>query len=95
MTYVTLTEHNIFKKVFLNSSPPDFQTLYKVNIVLSTIISCRVLNTPTKQYINKLTDKTEHPNTRNRGWKGVALTRLKVEAGCAHLNKYPYIVMYM
>jgi hypothetical protein len=44
----TLIEHDIFKKVFLNSSPPNFQTLHKANIVLSSIINCSVLNTPTK-----------------------------------------------
>jgi predicted transcriptional regulator len=61
----TPTEHDIFEKVFLNSSPPDFQTLYKANTVLSSIISCSVLNTPIKRYINKLVDKTERLNTRN------------------------------
>ena len=45
----TLTEHDIFEKVFLNSSPPDFQTLYKANTVLSSTISRGgVLNTPIK-----------------------------------------------
>ena len=61
----TLTEHDIFKKVFLNSSPPDFQTLHKANTVLSATISRGVLNTPTKRYIHKLADKTEKLNTRN------------------------------
>jgi hypothetical protein len=60
----TLTEHDIFKKVFLNSSPPDFQTLHKANIVLSTTISrSSVLNTPIKRYIHKLADETEKLNT--------------------------------
>jgi hypothetical protein len=62
----TLTEHDIFEKVFLNSSPPDFQTLYKANTVLSSTISRGVLNTPTKRYINKLADETERLNTRNK-----------------------------
>ncbi|KFY93533.1 hypothetical protein V498_04362, partial [Pseudogymnoascus sp. VKM F-4517 (FW-2822)] len=62
----TPTEHDIFEKVFLNSSPPDFQTLHKANIVLSTTISrSSALNTPTKRYINKLADETERLNTRN------------------------------
>ncbi|KFY91589.1 hypothetical protein V500_04588, partial [Pseudogymnoascus sp. VKM F-4518 (FW-2643)] len=61
----TPTEHDIFEKVFLNSSPPDFQTLYKANTVLSTTINCSVLNTPTKRYIYKLADKTERLNTRH------------------------------
>ena len=62
----TPTEHDIFEKVFLNSSPPDFQTLYKANTVLSTTISqSSALNTPTKRYINKLADETERLNTRN------------------------------
>jgi len=61
----TPTEHDIFK-VFLNSSPPDFQTLHKANIVLSSTISRGgVLNTPTKRYIHKLVDETEKLNTRN------------------------------
>jgi hypothetical protein len=60
----TPTEHDIFEKVFLNSSPPDFQTLHKANIVLSSIISQgSVLNTPIKQYIHKLADETEKLNT--------------------------------
>jgi len=61
----TLTEHDIFEKVFLNSSPPDFQTLHKANTVLSTTINRSVLNTPTKRYIHKLADETERLNTRN------------------------------
>jgi hypothetical protein len=61
----TPTEHDIFEKVFLNSSPPDFQTLHKANTVLSTTISQSVLNTPTKRYINKLADESERLNTRN------------------------------
>ncbi|KFY67670.1 hypothetical protein V496_01478 [Pseudogymnoascus sp. VKM F-4515 (FW-2607)] len=66
----TPTEHDIFEKVFLNSSPPDFQTLYKANTVLSSTISRGVLNTPTKRYINKLADETERLNTRNTLQKG-------------------------
>ncbi|KFY31619.1 hypothetical protein V493_00952, partial [Pseudogymnoascus sp. VKM F-4281 (FW-2241)] len=62
---LTLTEHDIFEKVFLNSSPPDFQTLHKANTVLSATISRGVLNTPTKRYINKLADETERLNTHN------------------------------
>jgi hypothetical protein len=61
----TPTEHDIFEKVFLNSSPPDFQTLHKANTVLSTTISRSVLNSPTKRYIYKLADETERLNTRN------------------------------
>ncbi len=61
----TPTEHDIFEKVFLNSSPPDFQTLHKANTVLSSTISRAVLTTPTKRYINKLADETERLNTRN------------------------------
>jgi hypothetical protein len=54
-----------FKKVFLNSSPPDFNTLQKANSVLSIALNQGVLNTPIKRYINKLADKTERLNTRN------------------------------
>jgi hypothetical protein len=62
----TPTEHDIFEKVFVNSSPPDFQTLHKANTVLSTTISRGgVLNTPTKRYIHKLADETEKLNTRH------------------------------
>ena len=61
----TPTEHDIFEKVFLNSSPPDFQTLHKANTVLSTTINRSVLNTPTKRYIHKLADETERLNTRH------------------------------
>ncbi|KFY46839.1 hypothetical protein V494_00295 [Pseudogymnoascus sp. VKM F-4513 (FW-928)] len=61
----TPTEHDIFKKVFLNSSPPDFQTLHKANTHLSTTISRGILDTPTKRYIHKLADETERLNTRN------------------------------
>ncbi|KFX98459.1 hypothetical protein V490_02294, partial [Pseudogymnoascus sp. VKM F-3557] len=61
----TPTEHDIFEKVFLNSSPPDFQTLHKANIVLSSTISRGILDTPTKRYIHKLADETERLNTRN------------------------------
>ncbi|KFY67725.1 hypothetical protein V497_00248 [Pseudogymnoascus sp. VKM F-4516 (FW-969)] len=61
----TPTEHDIFEKVFLNSSPPDFQTLHKANTVLSSTISRGILTTPTKRYINKLADETERLNTRH------------------------------
>ncbi|KFZ19103.1 hypothetical protein V501_00818 [Pseudogymnoascus sp. VKM F-4519 (FW-2642)] len=62
----TPIEHDIFEKVFLNSSPPDFQTLHKANTVLCTTISrSSALNTPIKRYINKLADETERLNTRN------------------------------
>ena len=62
----TPIEHDIFEKVFVNSSLPDFQTLHKANTVLSTTISRGgVLNTPTKRYIYKLADETEKLNTRN------------------------------
>ena len=61
----TPTEHDIFEKVFVNSSPPDFNTLQKANSVLSTALNQGVLNTPTKQYIHKLADETERLNTRN------------------------------
>ena len=61
----TPREHDIFEKVFLNSSPPDFQTLHKANTVLSTTISRGILNTPTKRYIHKLADETERLNTRH------------------------------
>ena len=61
----TPTEHDIFEKVFLNSSPPNFQTLHKANTVLSTTISRGILNTPTKRYIHKLADETERLNTRH------------------------------
>jgi hypothetical protein len=61
----TPTEHDIFEKVFLNSSPPDFNTLQKANSVLSTALNQGVLNTPTKRYIHKLADETERLNTRN------------------------------
>jgi hypothetical protein len=61
----TPTEHDIFEKVFLNSSPPDFQTLQKANTVLSSTISRGILNTPTKRYIHKFADETEKLNTRN------------------------------
>jgi hypothetical protein len=45
----TPTEHDIFEKVFQNSSPPDFNTLQKANSVLSTALNQGVLNTPTKR----------------------------------------------
>ena len=61
----TPTEHDIFEKVFLNSSPPDFNTLQKANSVLSTALNEGVLNTPTKRYIHKLADETEKLNTRH------------------------------
>ncbi|KFZ20624.1 hypothetical protein V501_00011 [Pseudogymnoascus sp. VKM F-4519 (FW-2642)] len=61
----TPIEHDIFEKVFLNSSPPDFNTLQKANTVLSTALNQGVLNTPTKRYIHKLADETERLNTRN------------------------------
>ncbi|KFY18076.1 hypothetical protein V492_00173 [Pseudogymnoascus sp. VKM F-4246] len=61
----TPTEHDIFEKVFLNSSPPDFQTLHKANTHLSTTISHGILDTPTKRYIHKLVDETERLNTRH------------------------------
>jgi hypothetical protein len=62
----TPIEHDIFKKVFLNSSLPNFQTLHKANTVLSTTISqSSALNTPIKWYINKLVDESERLNTRN------------------------------
>ncbi|KFY18196.1 hypothetical protein V492_00084 [Pseudogymnoascus sp. VKM F-4246] len=61
----TPTEHDIFEKVFLNSSPPDFQTLHKANTVLSSTISRGILDTPTKRYIHKLADETERLNTRH------------------------------
>ena len=60
----TPTEHDIFEKVFVNSSPPDFNTLQKANSVLSTALNQGVLNTPTKRYIHKLADETERLNTR-------------------------------
>lgn len=54
----TLTEHDIFEIVFLNSSPPDFQTLHKANIVvLSSTISRGILNTPIKRCIHKLASR--------------------------------------
>ncbi|KFY20380.1 hypothetical protein V493_07691, partial [Pseudogymnoascus sp. VKM F-4281 (FW-2241)] len=61
----TPTEHDIFEKVFLNSSLPNFNTLQKANSVLSTALNHGVLNTPTKQYIHKLADETERLNTCN------------------------------
>jgi hypothetical protein len=61
----TPIEHDIFEKVFVNSSPLDFQTLQKANTVLSSIISRGILNTPIKRYIHKLADETEKLNTRH------------------------------
>jgi hypothetical protein len=60
----TLTEHDIFDKVFENSSPPDFQTLCKANTVLNTALESvhGILNTPTTR---KLADKTEQLNTQH------------------------------
>jgi hypothetical protein len=69
LTYVkpqrpkTPTEHDIFKKVFQTSSPPDFNTLQKANSVLSKALNEDILNTPTKSYIHKLVDETEQLNT--------------------------------
>ncbi|KFY28879.1 hypothetical protein V491_00252 [Pseudogymnoascus sp. VKM F-3775] len=59
----TPTEHDIFEKVFINSSPPDFNPLQKANSVLSTALNQGVLNMPTKRYIHKLADETEKLNT--------------------------------
>ncbi|KFZ15981.1 hypothetical protein V501_02472 [Pseudogymnoascus sp. VKM F-4519 (FW-2642)] len=61
----TPTEHDIFEKVFLNSSPPNFQTLHKANTVLLKTLNQGVLNTPTKRYIHKLADEAKRLNTRN------------------------------
>jgi hypothetical protein len=58
----TPTEHDIFEKVFMNSSPLDFNTLQKANSVLSKALN-EPLNSPTKRYIHKLVDKTEKLNT--------------------------------
>jgi uncharacterized protein YlxP (DUF503 family) len=48
--------------VFINSSPPDFNTLQKANSVLSKALN-EPLNSPTKRYIHKLADKTEQLST--------------------------------
>jgi hypothetical protein len=60
----TPTEHDIFEKVFLNSSPLDFNTLQKANSVLSKALN-EPLSSPTKRYIHKLADETEKLNTRH------------------------------
>ncbi|KFY28519.1 hypothetical protein V491_00424, partial [Pseudogymnoascus sp. VKM F-3775] len=61
----TPTEHDIFEKVFINSSPPDFNTLQKANSILSIALNQGVLNTPTKKHIHKLADEAEKLNTRH------------------------------
>ncbi|KFY24661.1 hypothetical protein V493_05108, partial [Pseudogymnoascus sp. VKM F-4281 (FW-2241)] len=58
----TLTEHDIFEKVFQTSSPLDFNTLQKTNSVLSKALN-EPLNSPIKRYIHKLADKTEQLST--------------------------------
>jgi uncharacterized protein YlxP (DUF503 family) len=58
----TPTEHDIFEKVFVNSSPPDFNTLQKANSMLSKALN-EPLNSPTKRYIHQLADKTEQLST--------------------------------
>jgi len=54
------TEFDIFDQVFVNSSPPDATTLQKANELLLTTIDTRAtINTPVRQYIQKLTTGTE------------------------------------
>ncbi|KFY30029.1 hypothetical protein V494_08307, partial [Pseudogymnoascus sp. VKM F-4513 (FW-928)] len=60
----TPTEHDIFEKVFVNSSPPDFNTLQKANSVLSKALN-EPLSSPTKRYIHKLADRTEQLSTHH------------------------------
>jgi hypothetical protein len=63
----TLTKHDIFNKVFQNSSLLDFQTLCKANIVLFTALEGvkGILNILTMRYIHKLADETEWLNTHH------------------------------
>jgi hypothetical protein len=56
----TPTEFDIFNRVFVNSSPPDAETLRKANELLNSTISDRTtVNTPVRKYIQKLTTGTE------------------------------------
>lgn len=62
----TPTQFDIFSKVFINSSPPDEETLRTANELLnSTINSHTIPSTPVRQYIQKLTTGTEQLRARS------------------------------
>jgi hypothetical protein len=62
----TPSQFDIFKQVFVNSSPPDEATLRTANELLnSTIDSCTVPSTPVRQYIRKLATGTEQLRARS------------------------------
>jgi hypothetical protein len=56
----TPTPYEAFDQVFVNSSPPDAQSLQKANeLLLSTIESRTIPSTPVRKYIRKLAFGTE------------------------------------
>jgi len=63
----TPTQFGIFDQVFVNSSPPDKATLQAANELLNTTIKARTIpSTPVRQYIQKLTVRTEQLQTQSR-----------------------------
>ena len=57
---ITPTAFDVFNQVFVNSSPPDATTLRKANeLLVATIDTCAVINTPVRKYIQKLATGTE------------------------------------
>jgi hypothetical protein len=63
----TPTQFNIFDQVFVNSSPPDNTTLRVVNELLNITIKARTMpSTPVRQYIQKLTVRTEQLRAQSR-----------------------------
>jgi hypothetical protein len=59
-TTIQPTPYDAFDRVFVNSSPPDAQSLQKANEpLLSTIERRTILSTPVRKYIRKLALGTE------------------------------------
>ena len=63
----TPTQFGIFDQVFVNSSPPDKATLQAANELLNTTIKARTIpSTPVRQYIQKLTVRTEQLQAQSK-----------------------------
>ena len=59
-TPIQATPYKAFDRVFMNSSPPDAQSLQKANeLLLSTLDSRTIPSTPVRRYIRKLAFGTE------------------------------------
>jgi len=65
-TPIQATSYEAFDRVFVNSSPPNAQSLQKANeLLLSTLDSRTIPTTPVRKYIRKLTLGIEQLYTKS------------------------------